>query len=143
MILPRRLITPSMKSGALGTAVISGTRTISRTEPMRTPYVSLPIRKPTTWRSFSIQEISGPSGTRQFGIFKFALLLRAGAAALARGFASAKALLLTGTVQNEAIHTVEQIARELEHLFGRRRKFGGACRGLLAPLTHLVHRAND
>src|SRR6059058_5892390 len=47
-ILPRRFMTPSIRSGALGTAVISGTRTISRTEPMRTPYVSLPIRKPTT-----------------------------------------------------------------------------------------------
>jgi len=48
MIFPRKLITPSIKSGALGTEVISGTRTISRTAAIRTPYVSLPIRKPTT-----------------------------------------------------------------------------------------------
>src|SRR6266481_8433469 len=64
MIFPRRLITPSTVSGALGTAVISGTRTISRTEAIRTPNVSLPMRKPTTWRSFSIDEFRRPRNER-------------------------------------------------------------------------------
>src|SRR6516162_9873299 len=111
MILPRRLMTPSMRSGALGTAVISGTRTISRTEAIRTPYVSLPIRKPTTCRSFSIKSLR-PLRTRQFGVFGFLVAVFFRVAALAAGFSTAEALL-SSTVENKTVHAVEQIAGEL------------------------------
>ena len=45
--------------------------------------------------------------------------------------------------QSEAIHRIEQVARELGHLLGGRSEFGGTGCGLLHELAHPLHRAND
>src|SRR5215475_8665099 len=118
MIFPRRLMTPSMRSGALGTVVISGTRTISRTAPIRTPYVSLPMRKPTTWSSFSIQRVSAALGTNQLGVLFLVRTAIGRPARAARFRGAALAGRRSRTIENEAIHAVEKIAREFEHLLG-------------------------
>src|SRR5216684_2699899 len=139
MIFPRKLMTPSIVSGALGTAVISGTRTISRTEPMRTPNVSFPMRKPTTWSSFSIDG-SPALRTREFGVLHFPFALRRRLAPRPRSVALPAEL--RGAIQNEAVHAVQEIAGQLEHLLGCG---GELCRtggGLLHQFAHFVHGAN-
>src|SRR6266403_855058 len=95
MIFPRRLMTPTIRSGALGTEVISGTRTISRTAAIR-----------------------------------------------AVGFAATRPLY-AGTVENEFVHAIEQVAREFEHLLGGGGKFSEAGSGLLHQFAHFIHGAND
>ncbi len=50
---------------------------------------------------------------------------------------------LTGTVDDEAVHVVEQVAGELEHLFGCGGKLRGTRSGLLHQFAHLVHGADD
>src|SRR6267378_8247529 len=141
MIFPRRLITPSTVSGALGTAVISGTRTISRTEPMRTPNVSLPMRKPTTWRSFSIAAFRFLL-TRS-GVFHFFLAMRIPLATRFRGITARSGRLWYMLLQNKAIHAVQEVAGKLQHLLGGRRKLGRTRGGLLHEFAHLVHRTHD
>ena len=51
--LPRRLITPSMNSGALGTCVIWTSLMISFTTRILTPNSSSPSRNVTSWIRFS------------------------------------------------------------------------------------------
>src|SRR5713226_5395040 len=72
---------------------------------------------------FFHREVSGPLGTRHFGVFKFMLAARLRASTLAEGVAATQALLV-GAVNNEAVHTVEQVAGKLEHLFGGSGKLG-------------------
>ena len=50
---------------------------------------------------------------------------------------------LAGAVDNEAVHTVEQIAGKFEHLFGGGGQFSGTGSGLLNQFTHLVHGADN
>src|ERR1700758_5674204 len=48
-----------------------------------------------------------------------------------------------GAFENEAIHAVEQIAGELEHLLRSGGKLRGTGCGLLNEPAHLVHGANN
>src|SRR5258706_4024297 len=141
MIFPRRLMTPSTVSGALGTAVISGTRTISRTEPMRTPNVSFPMRNPTTWMSFSITQIRRL--LTRLGVFHFSFSTRFFLTASFGGFTTRTGSLRFVLLQNEPIHAVQEVPGELEHLLGGGREFSGTGRRLLDEFAHLVHRAHD
>src|SRR6266478_6102310 len=113
MIFPRRLITPSTVSGALGTAVISGTRTISRTEPMRTPNVSFPLLR------------------TGLGVLRFPLAMRIPLAASFRGLTARAASLRSILFQNKAVHAVQKVAGKFEHLLGGGGKLGRAGSGLL------------
>src|SRR6266566_5240755 len=88
------------------------------------------------------QESPVPLGTRQFGVFGFLVAAFFRVTALAARFPAAEALL-SGTVENKAVHAVAQIAREFQHLFGGSRQFGRAGSGLLNQLAHLIHGAND
>src|SRR5262249_48202315 len=140
MIFPRRLITPSTVAGALGTVVISGTRTISRTEPIRTPNVSFPMRKPTTWRSFSIAWVSAALRARQLRVLHLGCAMRLGTATTrAWLLVAARATLRCIGIQNKSVHAVQQVAGQLQHLLGCRRQFRRARGGLLYELSHLVH----
>src|SRR5438034_4338870 len=69
------------------------------------------------------QESPVPLGTRQFGVFGFLVAAFFRVTALAARFPAAEALL-SGTVENKAVHAVAQIAREFQHLFGGSRQFG-------------------
>src|ERR1700687_471023 len=66
---------------------------------------------------FFHREVSGPLGTRHFRVFEFFGTAGIRTTALAaEGFAATRALLI-GTVDNKAVHAVEQVAGKLEHLF--------------------------
>jgi len=45
--------------------------------------------------------------------------------------------------QNKAVHAVQKVARELEHLLGGCRKLGGTGGGLLHQFAHLIHCSHD
>src|SRR5208282_2502634 len=144
-ILPRRLMTPSMNSAALGTAVISGTRTISRTMPMGTPKVSRPTRKPTRCSSFSMAALRH-SGIDQFGQPRLVLAAPA-VARLAAGqevFGSSRVVLraLVLLFEGDVLQRLEQSARQFGHLFGGGRQLGRAGGRVLHQLAHLLHRAH-
>ena len=47
-----------------------------------------------------------------------------------------------GAIENKAIHAVEEVAREFEHLLGGGGKLGGTGCGLLHQFAHLIHGAN-
>src|SRR5690348_8403720 len=91
---------------------------------------------------FFHQRVSGPLGTRQFGVFEILVALFLRAAALATLVSPARALL-GGAVEHKTVHGIEQIARELQHLLGGSRKLRGAGSRLLNEFAHLVHGAND
>ena len=52
-------------------------------------------------------------------------------------------MLRYGAVEDKAVHAVEQVAGELEHLLGGGRELRGTGSGLLNQFAHLVHGAND
>src|SRR5205814_6206683 len=92
---------------------------------------------------FFHREVSGPLGTNQFSVFVFLRTVRLTATTLtAVGFATARTLLV-GAVENKAVHAVEQIARELEHLFSGGGQLGGTGSGLLDQFAHFVHGADN
>ncbi len=65
------------------------------------------------------RRVSGALGTGQFGVFEFPGTVRIRATTLAIGIPG---VLAGRTIKNEAIHAVQQIAGELEHLLGGRGK---------------------
>src|SRR5215469_264592 len=97
------------------------------------------MRKPTIWSSFSMQFLR--LRTPQFGVFVIAGLL---GNRVAPGSGNlAVAARLRGTIDDEAIHAVKQVAGELEHLFGGGGQLGGTGSGLLHQFAHLVHGADN
>src|SRR2546430_17252545 len=74
---------------------------------------------------FFHREVSGPLGTNQFSVFVFVRTVRLTATTItAIGFATARTLL-AGAIEHKAVHAVEHIARELEHLFSSGGKLPG------------------
>src|SRR5208283_2782668 len=118
MIFPRRLITPSIISGAFGTAVISGTRTISRTEPICTPYVSSPMRNPTSWQSFCMRR--APLGTTHF---RELILMRFLPRNRPPRHPFTPVPHLARPVDHEPVHAIQQVPRQFQHLLRSRGKF--------------------
>ncbi len=51
--------------------------------------------------------------------------------------------VLCGTVDDKAVHVVEQVAGKLEHLLGSSGKFSGTRSGLLNEFAHFIHGADD
>src|SRR6266700_4611434 len=87
-------------------------------------------------------EESRSSGTRQFGVF--VLLAAVGVRATApAGLVRAGRPCLVRTVKNKAVHAVEQVAREFQHLLSGGGELRGTGSGLLHEFAHLVHGADD
>src|SRR6266704_2446928 len=87
-------------------------------------------------------EGSRSSGTRQFGVFEFLAAVGVRATAPA-GLVRAGRPCLVRTIQNKAVHAVEQVAREFQHLLSGGGEFRGTGSGLLHEFAHLVHGADD
>src|SRR3984957_5838229 len=81
------------------------------------------------------------SGTRELGVFAFSVAVCFAAARMGCRCFAARARLRRG-IENETVHAVEEVARELEHLLGGGGQLGGARCGLLHEFAHLVHRAD-
>src|SRR4051812_24571789 len=124
MILPRRLMTPSTHSGASGTEVMSGTRTISCTSEIGTPKVSRPMRKPTICRSLAMVLPRGEL---------VATLRRCVTSAIVTDVAatSVRAGAVPTHVDDEPVHHLQQRTRHLRHLLRRSGQFRRTRRRLL------------
>src|SRR4051812_16804219 len=135
MILPRKLITPSTHSGASGTEVMSGTRTISCTSEIGTPNVSRPMRKPTICKSLAMVLPR---------VELVATLRRRVTSAIVSDVAATtvRAGTVAAHVDNEAVHHLQQGTRHLRHLFRRSRQLCRAGGRLLHQFAHLFHRAD-
>src|SRR5258708_12346616 len=121
-IFPRRLITPSTKSGDSGTAVISGMRTISCTSEIGTPKLSRPIRKPTICNSLAI-----PRFLRSLVVRR--ARCRVTPCRTSRLFFSphpdsVAPVGAPGTFDHKAVHGFQHGARHARHLLGGRRQLG-------------------
>jgi len=64
-------------------------------------------------------------------------------APLAEGGVATTLTLLAGAVENKAVHAIEQVAGELEHLLGSGGEFGRTRCGLLHQFAHFVHGADN
>ena len=68
---------------------------------------------------FFHQKVSGPLGTRQFGVCNLMLAIFLRTTALSSGFSAVKTLLAVA-VKSKAVHAVEQIAGKLQRLARRK-----------------------
>jgi len=103
--------------GALGTEVISGTRTISARSNTK-PYVSLPIRSRRLEDLFPSRGL-GPLGNAPIPAYSSLASVRLRARRLL--YDSRDAGALVSAVENEAVHAVEQVAESFSICSGQRK----------------------